>query len=695
MLKKNLLFLTSSIAPLLAQNGDILQEVIVTASRSAEENADLPYSTEVLTAEDLLERATRTLPTAFLDTPGVLIQQTTVAHGSPFIRGFTGRQNLLLQDGIRLNNATWRSGPVQYWNTLDSLALTRIELIKSQGSVLYGSDAIGGTVNTFSPGSDFREQDGEGFFQHGKINYRFDTNSESHLARFQQSFGVVDKWGVTLGLSRKDMGDIRVPGRSLTGEKLGTLPDTGYEEEAIDFKLEAALSDSLTFTAAASHLHQDDISRFHNTSANRGWRKGRSFAEAGRDQSRDYSQERFLSYLRLEDENPATAWLDRWQLTASFQDTNDNEDRTRQDGRRDQRFLDVRTYGLTFEAESPLPFGSLAWGTEYYQDRADATGLRNGNFRASNSPVADDSKYQTLGLFTNLQADLTEKATLDLGARYTYAKASWDRYFPQGESIPRNGGDDWQKLSLALRGTYDLDESHTLFAGLSQAFRAPNLDDLTGSQFALNGLQTNGSPNLDPENYLTAELGVKYLSPRESARYTLAAYHTWIDDAILQVERNDQLFTENGRRGYVYGVEAELSWQFQAQWTLESHLSWQSGRQDDVTGERQYLRRLHPLQGGLSLRYDDPEGKFWLQGRTRAALREDRLSPLARQDTQRIPVNGTPSYLTFALLGGLQLTENADLTASLENLTDADYRLHGSGQNERGFHGTVGLQLRW
>ena len=61
----------------------------------------------------------RTLPEALRYTPGVIVQKTAHGHGSPFIRGFTGRQNLFLLDGIRFNKSTFRGGPVQYWNTVD------------------------------------------------------------------------------------------------------------------------------------------------------------------------------------------------------------------------------------------------------------------------------------------------------------------------------------------------------------------------------------------------------------------------------------------------------------------------------------------------------------------------------------------------------------------------------------------------
>lgn len=48
---------------------------------------------------------------------------------------------------MRLNNSVFRDGPNQYWTTVDPLGLERAEVVKGPVSVLYGSDAVGGTVN--------------------------------------------------------------------------------------------------------------------------------------------------------------------------------------------------------------------------------------------------------------------------------------------------------------------------------------------------------------------------------------------------------------------------------------------------------------------------------------------------------------------------------------------------------------------
>ena len=113
----------------------------------------MPYSSDSLDGETLRTRkAVRTLPEALREVPGVMVQKTGYGQGAPFIRGFTSQRTLLLIDGIRLNNAVFREGPNQYWNTVDPFTIDRLEVVKGPSSVLYGSDAIGGTVNVITRG---------------------------------------------------------------------------------------------------------------------------------------------------------------------------------------------------------------------------------------------------------------------------------------------------------------------------------------------------------------------------------------------------------------------------------------------------------------------------------------------------------------------------------------------------------------
>ena len=64
-------------------------------------------------------------------------------------------------------------------------------------------------------------------------------------------------------------------------------------------------------------------------------------------------------------------------------------------------------------------------------------------------------------------------------------------------------------------------------------------------------------------------------------------------------------------------------------------------------------------------------------------------------DPQRLPTHGTPGYLVTSLRAGWQVNDHLELTCGVENLTDEDYRNHGSGQNEPGFGGIFGAKIRW
>ncbi|MFI5403929.1 MAG: TonB-dependent receptor, partial [Planctomycetota bacterium] len=126
------------------------EKVVVTATREEQKDIDVPYATAEIDEQTVERRSYRSTPQALRNTPGVMVQETSPGQGSPFLRGFTGFRTLFLIDGIRLNNSTFREGPNQYWATVDPLSVARYDVVMGPSSVLYGSDAIGGTVQAIT-----------------------------------------------------------------------------------------------------------------------------------------------------------------------------------------------------------------------------------------------------------------------------------------------------------------------------------------------------------------------------------------------------------------------------------------------------------------------------------------------------------------------------------------------------------------
>ncbi len=93
---------------IIADTTNTLQEVVITATRKNAHILNIPYSTNTITSKQLDEFQYRSTPEALTGTTGVFIQKTNHGGGSPFVRGLTGNQALMMIDGIRLNNSTFR-----------------------------------------------------------------------------------------------------------------------------------------------------------------------------------------------------------------------------------------------------------------------------------------------------------------------------------------------------------------------------------------------------------------------------------------------------------------------------------------------------------------------------------------------------------------------------------------------------------
>ncbi len=696
----------------------LLEEVIVTATRTELSVFDVPYTAQVLNEEEFIRRKqVRTLTDALADVPGVMVQKTGYGQASPFIRGFTGFRTLAMIDGIRLNNAVFREGPNQYWSTVDQYSVDRLEVVKGPSSVLYGSDAIGGAVNAITrtppliswPEANTGKADGKtakgvvpasqpesGPQVHGSTQYRYATAENSHTVRGEVSAALSSKLGIAAGVTYKDYDDLR------GGDLIGKQERSGYSEIDGDFKLLYRPTEDIDVTLRYFRVEQNNAPRWHATN----FSKSFDGTEVGTDIRRDFDQLRELAYAKMEARD-LNDWISKLGISISFHRQKEEQDRIRLGGRRDIDGFQDDQYGFQLHLETPTGFGKLAYGLEYYRDEVQSWGSRwnpDGSLRnlKPRGPVADDSSYDLFGIYLQDEISVGDKLTITPGVRWTWAQADTGKIDPDltdGTNLD-SFTEAFDSLTFSLRAKYDVTKQWNIFGGVSQGFRAPNLSDFTSFDVARSGEQEIPTTDLDPEQYVAFEIGTKVAT--EKVDFYASYYYTVIDDQILRyptgtvVNGLPAVQRTNSGDGYVQGIEAGLNWRFAKGWAAFGTIAWSEGEVG------QYLEngigvfpasRIHPLMGQVGLRWDSSDAKWWAEASVTMARGQDRLSLGDAADTQRIPPGGTHGYTVYTVRAGWRPCERVDIFAACENLTNEDYRIHGSGINEPGTNFVLATKL--
>ena len=259
--------------------------------------------------------------------------------------------------------------------------------------------------------------------------------------------------------------------------------------------------------------------------------------------------------------------------------------------------------------------------------------------------------------------------------------------------------------TLSVRFSHELAVANkaSLFGGISQGFRAPNLSDLTRFDSARSSEIETPVADLDAEDFLTYEVGFKYLSDRWSSQF--AIYFTDITDMVIRtptgnvIDGDNEVTKRNSGDGFVQGVELQSRYRIDDAWSIYGNLTWMDGEVGTYPTSApvlvdEPLDRLMPLTASLGLRWAPETSAGWVEGQVSYAARQDTLSTRDATDTDRIPPGGTPSYTVATLRGGWQLSPELGISAALENLFDVDYRIHGSGVNEPGRNFVVTLVWR-
>ncbi|MCP4679981.1 MAG: TonB-dependent receptor [Deltaproteobacteria bacterium] len=665
-----------------------------------------------VTRKELRDRLPRSAPDVLLYEPGVFIQKTAHGQGSAFIRGLTGQQTLLMFDGIRLNNSTYRQGPNQYFFTLDSQTIQSIQVVRGGASTRYGSDAIGGVIMTLPIEPELAPaKSREPATWQPHVLLKGGTADRELGGRAQTNLTFGDSMAVFGGVGGRRVGLLEsggtvtgpggdVPGVPRFDDDGRTQLGTGFDELTGDVAAVYRVNSKNRFKMASYFYRQYDAPRTDKCPA----------AYAPYDECLKYDEQfRTLAYGVWEGE-PKLALVKNLRATVSWQNQHERRSLSRPSSYvlntgRD----DVNTVGgnLTAETAKARPASwlgiELGYGADTYHDFLDSSAWITFDDighteKLDRGQYVDGSNYTYGGAFLDGSAELFEWLILRAGGRVSWIAA-------QAPAVPEAGSESIDKTWIPLVGNAGVETRATewlsFLFNVDHSFRAPNLDDMTSRQQTGPGFQFE-NPDLKPETADTFEVGARVGGPVTAE---LWAFRTLLHGAVVKrpMEASDcppgtpqctnswtrfQLVNAD-ERSEVRGLEAYLGSELPGGFSTRFTVAWTWGEGPNMGDppsdpaipfdESVPLSRIPPLNGTAELGWMHRIGIS-----TSAALRwaatQDRLA-LADVSDERIPPGGTPGFAVLDLRLSYRLEDKLFASVVFENILDTAYRYHGSAVN--------------
>ncbi len=192
----------------LTENPTSINEVVISANLWEESKLDVSCRYEKINMKAAAFQNPQTTADLLGTSGYVFIQKSQMGGGSPMLRGMATNRVLLVVDGVRMNNAIFRSGNVQSVISLDVNALERTEILFGPGSVMYGSDAIGGVMNFHTLTPKFSDSTSKKPFTFGNALMRTSTANSEMTGHLDFNIGF-HKIALVTSFTHAKYGDMR------------------------------------------------------------------------------------------------------------------------------------------------------------------------------------------------------------------------------------------------------------------------------------------------------------------------------------------------------------------------------------------------------------------------------------------------------------------------------------------------------
>ncbi len=538
---------------ILIENDELLEEVVISASREKQQRKEVSASISVVSAQEIAETKALGIDQLVNDVPGVIMSTSRVASNEQHmmsVRSPISTKSLFLyvEDGLPIR-------PTAVFNhnallEMNDVAFDRVEVLKGPASSIYGSEAIGGSFNflTKNPTRDFTG--GVGF----QINDMGLTKYDIEVSQYA---------GENIGFYL---------GAQYIQRQEGPIEHSDYEKFALTFKNVNHLSSSLNWTNSFNIIdYRSDMSG--------------SLSEADYSGGNFESDQTFTERVAFAFRFRSTLdkrWNAKNKTTFNFAYRKNDMDqnpsfRVRQGRDRTTRQLtgigtgELNSNGFTsyvgllqhkidFDfANSSLIVGSSAdFSPQRYQAETidvivdTATG-RNTSFILNEGDYIlnyDADIFNYAGYF---QYEINPTQALKLTAALRYDGFEYD-YNNLSPSIggPQDSKNTYSNVSPKIGANYNFSKNLGVYANYSNGFTPPQTSSLYRNSLVGVGGEVF---DLKPSNYDNYELGT-YFSIVNKLRADVAVYLLDGDNTLVTLrDVNDEFFNANAGKTRSYGIE--------------------------------------------------------------------------------------------------------------------------------------------
>ncbi len=706
--------------------------------------SEVPNQVTVIDDKDIALHNPQTSADVLAQSGNVYVQKSQMGGGSPIIRGFEANKVLLVLDGVRLNNAIYRSGHLQNVVTVDNAAIERVEVHHGPGSVMYGSDALGGVMHFYTQKPRFRSKDLKPL--DAKAYTRFSTanfESTSHVdvnvgsenfasftsityssfqdlraGRVKTSENMALYWNRYFYAARNDSADYVA-----INENPNVQVGTRYSQLDAIQKLRFRPKDGLEFLLNIQYSTSTGVPRYDQLT------EGDVTVENGQIAEQTFQfaewfygpQNRFFAAFTTKIDNPAISIFTNANITLAFQKI--DEDRvTRRFDDPLRRFQQEDVYVTTLNADFIKNLGKaesrsskLLYGIEathnVVHSRVETENILTNNLsnRGIGTRYPDGgSTMSTAGLYASYKIKLGNRANVIAGARYAIANVRASFRDTLLYRLPYSTISSFnQAVTGSLALAWEMGKGVQFNTAISSSFRTPNIDD-NGKIRAKGDNITVPNPNIRPEQALNYEatLGKQF---DKKAWIGATFFYTRLFDAILQepaqLNGSDSMYYDgsfrtiysniNAGQASIWGLSANLKVEFSENMFMRFGINYTEGRELETGAAPRPLAHIPPLYGQVEWSYERKVFQTRFNIRFNGAKKLKDYSDDSSENLDKALPEGTPGWFTINIYSSFRLNRFLTLDLGIENLLDWHYRPYGSGVSAPGINVIVALKGRF